>query len=292
MAASPHFKFVTDLAAAFNKGEISLPSFPDIVVRIRNTLEKEDVYIDQVSQVVNSDPVLVSRLLLFANSSAYNSSGNRIDTVEAAISRLGFDLVKNTAVSLAVRQMFLAEQHKDLAPALRKVWQQSMQLAAMCSAVVDGRRAFKEETAFMCGLLHYVGKLYIFTQARNYPEFVNDPKGFKVVLKTWFPKVGSCIVESWGFPKDICQTLDTEEYITEYSSKAPTLVDVIVVSLMLLKHISRANRAGVDPETAESDFVVEEVPAMSRLGLHENELPQLCTGFEEKLTLLREALTG
>lgn len=292
MVASPHFKFVADLAGAFNNGEIALPSFPDIVVRIRKTLEKEDVYIDQVTQVVNTDPVLVSRLLLFANSSAYNPSGNRIETVEAAISRLGFELVKNTAVSLAVRQMFLAEQHKDIAPVLRSIWQNSTQLAAMCAAVVDGRRVFKEETAFLCGLLHFVGKLYIITRARNYPEFKGNPQALQDIMDGWYPKVGSCIVESWDFPEEIAQTLDTEEHQTAYTSKAPTLVDVVVVAKLLLKHVSRASKAGVDPALTECDFVADDEPAMARLGIHENELPQLYLVFQEKLTAVREALTA
>ena len=174
MAASPHFEFVADLAAAFNQGAISLPSFPDIVVRIRRTLEREDVHIGQVAKVVKADPVLVSKLLVFANSAAHNPAGHRIESVETAVSRLGFELVKNTAVSLAVRQMFLSQKHKDIAPLLRAVWQESMQLSAMSSAVADGHSGFDREAALLSGLLHYVGKLYIVTRASDYPGFASD----------------------------------------------------------------------------------------------------------------------
>lgn len=292
MAASPHFQFVVDLAGAFNAGKIRLPSFPDIVIRIRKTLEKENVHVEQVSQVVKTDPMLVSRLLVFANSAAYNPSGTRIDTIEVALNRLGFDLVRSTAVSMAVRQMFLAEQHKEIAPALRKIWQKSMQLAAMCSAIVGGRRVFREETAFMCGLLHYVGKLYIVKEAKNYPEMLKNPGELTRVLTEWHSKVGKCIVESWDFPAEVAESLDTAENVSNYTSKSPTLVDVVVVALQLLKHIGNASKAGEDPATAELEFDPDKEPAMKRLDIHEEELPILYASFQEKLSSIGEALKG
>ncbi|MBT8085202.1 MAG: HDOD domain-containing protein [Woeseia sp.] len=292
MVANPHFEFLADLAKAFNAGKISLPSFPDIVLRIRKTLEKEDVYIEQVSQVVKTDPMLVSRLLVFANSTAYNPSGTRIDTLEVALNRLGFDLVRSTAVSMAVRQMFLAEQHKEIAPALRKIWQKSMQIAAMCAAVVDNRRSFKEESAFMCGLLHYVGKLYIIKEMKNYPALLRDPVELKSVLTEWHPKVGKCIVESWDFSSEVAQTLDAKEYMSEYNSKSPTLADVVYVAKILLRHIGVAKKAGVDPRLAETEFVPAEIPAMQRLGIEDNELPLLYQTFDDKLSAIREALAS
>ncbi len=292
MAASPHFEFVADLANAFNKGAICLPSFPDIVVRIRKTLEKEDVYVDQVVKVVKTDPALVSKLLVFANSAAHNPSGYPITSVDVAVSRLGFELVKNTAVSLAVQQMFLAKKHRDIAPKLRAIWQDSMQLSAMCSAVADGRKQFDQDTAFVCGLLHYVGKLYILTRAKEYPGFLSDDGMLQSVIDEWHPKVGTSVVESWEFGEDVARTLDTAEHVSPYTSKAPELVDVVATAELLLAHVKAAVTAGKDPAQVEHDQAVSGHPSMARLGISDGDLPLLYVTFQEKLSLVREALTG
>ncbi len=292
MAASPHFEFVSDLAAAFNEGAISLPSFPDIVVRIRRTLEKDDVHIDKVVRVVKTDPVLVSRLLVFANSAAYNPAGHRIESVDVAVSRLGFDLVKSTAISLALRQAFLAEQHRDIAPMLRAVWQESMQLSAMASAIVDGRRSFDNESAFMSGLLHYVGKVYIMTRAKDYPGFATDSVMLEEVIREWHPKIGASVVESWGFPEDIVRTVDTGENVNDYTSMAPELVDVVAAAEVLLQRVGEAVRSGRDPSSVDAGDPALEHPSMARLGISGSDLPLLYGGFQERLSIVREALTG
>ena len=118
MAANPLFDFVSALALDLNRADVHLPSFPEVV--------------------------LVSRLLVFANSAQYNPAGVRVQSLETAIGRLGFELVKSTAISLAVKQMFLAKQHKDIAPAIRKVWQKSMQHGAMTTAVAEHAKLHKE----------------------------------------------------------------------------------------------------------------------------------------------------
>lgn len=292
MAASPHFQFVADLAAQFNQGAISLPSFPDIVVRIRKTLEKDDVSIDQVCKVVQTDPVLVSKLLVFANSSAHNPSGYRIDSLDVAISRLGFELVKNTAVSMAVQQMFLAEKHKDIAQHLRTVWQDSMQLSAMCSAVAAGRKGINEETAFLCGLLNYVGKLYIFTRAKNYPGFAEDESALAAISADWHPQIGKSIVESWGFSEAIAKSVDADNNISEYVSKAPTLVDVVVIAKKLLQRVNKAVAEGREPGEVEVMNSKSDQAALTRLHIEEEDLNGIFETFQEKLTVIREALTG
>lgn len=292
MAVSPHYEFVADLAAAFNKGNICLPSFPDIVVRIRRTLEREDVQIEQVVKVVKADPVLVSKLLVFANSSAHNPAGHRIESVETAVSRLGFELVKNTAVSLAVRQMFVSQKHKDIAPMLRAVWQESMQLSAMGSAVADGRRGFDREAAFISGLLHFVGKLYIVTRARDYPGFASDPVMLQEVIDEWHPKIGASVIESWRFPEDIVRTVDTAENVSEYTSKSPELVDVVASAEVLLNRVSAAVRDRRDPSVLDPSEPALEHPSMVRLGISGEDLPLLYGTFQEKLSVIREALTG
>lgn len=286
MAANPLFDFVSALALDLNRAEVHLPSFPEVVIRIRKLLEKEDVTVAQVSSAVNMDAVLVSRLLVFANSAQYNPAGVRVQSLETAIGRLGFELVKSTAISLAVRQMFLARQHKDIAPAIRSIWQKSMQHGAMATAVA-GHAKLHKETAFLCGLLHRVGKLYILMRAKQYPGSFDNMEHFRGVLRDWHPKVGRCIVETWEFSEEVARTMDPTEFLHEYSHRKPTLVDAVYAASILLQYFSQGAPAPGD----ELPQIMRD-PAFARLGIDSIDLVPLYQGYQEQLTAVREALTG
>ncbi len=51
--AEEQFRFVNLLALELTNGDISLPSLPDVVVKIRNMLEKDDVDFHKISGAVS-----------------------------------------------------------------------------------------------------------------------------------------------------------------------------------------------------------------------------------------------
>ena len=105
MKQEDQFRFVSLLALELDNGDISLPSLPDVVMKIRKLLSSEDCDFGRVSQAVSVDPVLVSRLFVFANSAFYNRANVKIETLDGAIGRLGFEVVRSAAMSLAMKQL-------------------------------------------------------------------------------------------------------------------------------------------------------------------------------------------
>ena len=277
-AGSERFEFVRQLARDLGRGEISLPSFPAIVIKIRDLLEDDDCDFGQVSKIVSADAVLVSRLLIFANSAYYSRSAEKIDNLETAIVRLGLEEVRNTALTLAVRQLVLAEDHDNIVGFLREIWAHSMRLASMSHAVAEQHAAVNAETAFMCGLLHEIGKLYILTKAKDFPDFLGDEQSIREVLNDWHPQIGRSIVESWGFQQAVIESMDPGEFMDDRGKSAPKMVDVVYVACMLL-------------EKGEEDRVeLLEFPAFKKLELDEGKLNRAELGFQEKLASLEESL--
>ena len=90
------------------------------------------------------------------------------------------------------------------------------------------------DNAFLCGLLHEVGKLYILTKARDFPGLMGDPDSLSVVLEQWYSSVGKSIVEAWGFSDEIANSLDLEEHLIDDKSAAASLVDVIYAAKTIL----------------------------------------------------------
>ena len=280
MDKSDHFRFVSLLALELDNGDISLPSLPDVVTKIRNMLERDDCDFDKVSQAVSVDPVLVSKLFVYANSAYYNRANVKIETLEAVIGRLGFEVVRNTAMSLAMKQLYNSDKHDKTANQQRKIWARGMKLSSMAFAIAQQQPALNQETAFLCGLMHEVGKLYILTKAEDFPELLGDADSLQLVYDEWNPQISKSIIESWGFSEDVVHTADPESYVQEDADAPADLVDVIVVARLLL-----------DGKEASLEDVFDEDNSCRRLGVAKDAAPALMSAYREKLQSMQQSLS-
>ena len=238
-------KFLKELANDLNSRNISLPSFPDVVIRIRSELEDPTCTADQLAGVARTDPVLVSRLLVAANSAFHNRAGIRIVDLNLAVSRLGFEAVRNAAIALAVEQIFRSSRHPDLREPLRDLWSRSISLSSMCYVLASGQEAVSEDSAFLCGLLHDIGKLYILQKAKDFPRLLGDRESLQKVLAEWHPGIGRSIVESWEFPPEIADTINLADVWHDRGSKKASMIDVVYTAVALID--SPDEMLGEDP---------------------------------------------
>ena len=280
MDRSEHFRFVSLLALELDNGDISLPSLPDVVTKIRNMLEREDCDFDKISQAVSVDPVLVSKLFVYANSAYYNRANVRIETLDAVIGRLGFEVVRNTAMSLAMKQLYSSDRHDKTANQQRKIWARGMKMSSMAFAIAQKHPELNQETAFLCGLMHEVGKLYILTKAEDFPDLLGDANSLQLVYDEWNPQISKSIIESWGFSDDVIHTADPGSYVQQETDAPADLVDVIVVAGLLL-----------DGNEANPEQVFEDDASCRRLGVGKNAAPALMLAYREKLQSMQQSLS-
>ncbi len=273
------FRFVSLLALELENGDISLPSLPDVVLKIRRMLENDDCDFEQISQAISVDPVLVSRLFVFANSAYYNRANLQIETLDGAIGRLGFEVVRNTAMSLAMKQLYASEKHSHASKSLRKVWAQGMKLSCMSFAVARVCTDRNHETAFLCGLMHEVGKLYIITKAEDFPGLLGDKKNFDSVLDEWNGQVSKSIIESWGFSEEMAESADPEHYLDPDTESEPKFVDIVIAAQRLL-----------DLSADTLDEVAEEDPSFIKLKLTTARLPDVMGAYRDKLQTMQKSL--
>lgn len=279
MSKEDQFRFVSLLALELENGDIVLPSLPDVVMKIRQMLSSNTADFDQVSRAVGVDPVLVSRLFVFANSAYYNRANIKIETLDGAIGRLGFEVVRNTAMSLAMKQLYAAEKHSHAAKHLRAIWARGMKLSCMAFAVARRTTAVNEETAYLCGLMHEVGKLYIVTKAEEFPEILGNEDSLKAMFDEWNGQISKSIIESWGFGDEVAESADPQQYLNEDPDSEIRLVDVIWASRHLVDL--------TDPESAD----IEEMPSCVKLGINAGTLATVLGEYRNKLTTMQESLS-
>ena len=280
MSDDEQARFLQGLAEDLNSKEIALPSFPDVVVKIRTALEDPKCSADRLAEVAKTDPVLVSRLLIAANSAFHNRAGIEIVDLNLAISRLGFEVVRNTAIALAVEQIFNAGQYDELRSRLKDLWARSICMSSMSYVLARASGTINADNAFLSGLLNEVGKLYILTKAREYPSFLGNEESLETVLSEWHPQVGRSIVESWGFSADIANSIEADESTVKESVVGVSLADVIIASKILLE----------DAEEALGSDALH--PSISRLNISEDSYPELNEAYELHTQSMRHSIGG
>tara|TARA_R110002096_G_scaffold130643_5_gene279927 strand:- start:23171 stop:24013 length:843 start_codon:yes stop_codon:yes gene_type:complete len=279
MAKSDHFRFVSLLALELDNGDINLPSLPDVVMKIRNMLQRDDCDFGRISQAVSIDPVLVSRLFVFANSAFYNRANVKIETLDGAIGRLGFEVVRNAAMSLAMKQLYSSDKHDKLAKHLRAVWARGMKLSSMAFAIAELRKELNSETAFLCGLLHEIGKLYILTKAEEFPEFLGDPESLESVMEEWNSQISKSIVESWGFPQEVIESTDPDTCQNQEIDAPADLVDVIRIAKIL-----------VDGNEQNLQTIFDADLSCQKLGMNEDVAADVMLAYRDKLKTMQQSL--
>ncbi len=174
-----------DLAGIRPDAQVSLPGVPQIVTRLQQMLSDPEVGIPQLVPVINYEPVLVGRVLQMANSAALNPTRKKVADIRTAVTRVGFDLLRSAALAYAMRQLSQAHQVKDIRPHLEALWERSAWTAAVSFVIARKFTRVNRDLAFLGGLMHGVGKLFILTRAAHYPFVLRDRTKYGAILRKW-----------------------------------------------------------------------------------------------------------
>ncbi|MDJ0812372.1 MAG: HDOD domain-containing protein [Woeseiaceae bacterium] len=279
MSTEEQAQFLQQLAEDLNSKNIKLPSFPDVVINIRTALEDPQCSSERLADVVRTDAVLVARLLVGANSAFHNRAGIEITDLALAISRLGFEVVRNMAITLAVEQIFNASQHDALKSSIKDIWSSSLSLASMCFVIARNSETVNPDNAFLCGLLHQIGKLYILTKAQDYPNFLGDAESLSSVLDEWYASVGKLIVESWGFPDEIANSVEYEDHLIREGNASASMIDVIYAAQLILQQDDQD-----DPLAESTDDII------ARLRLTTDSWPSVREAYDLHSQSMRQSV--
>jgi HD-like signal output (HDOD) protein len=243
--------FLANLATEVSKGTVNLPCFPDVVMRIRKALAEPDVGLAEIVRIVGTEPRLAARLLQAANSAAFNPAGKHLTDLRAAITRLGHRPVQSAAMSFAVKQLRLAPALRNISKPLNLLWEQSISVAAICQVVARRTRISPEE-AFLTGLLHGIGRLYIMVRSVGKSDKLYQDPAFVDMISSWHAAIGKAVLENWGFDEHMAEALGDQDDHDHSGKHEADLTDVLVVAVALARVLREPGPRSVDTDSIKS----------------------------------------
>lgn len=275
MSQDEHFQFVKAIAMDLNRDDVKLPSFPDVVVRIRSALNSPDTTAEQVADILGVDAVLASRILVLANSSYYNPAGVKIQSLGPAVGRIGFEKVRSAAITYAIEQLHLSKEFDAVKADLRELWSAGLRLGAMSEVIARECTKFDSDGAFIAGLLHRIGTLYIFSKYKEYPALIGDAESRQHIIDEWSAPIGESIVANWKFPKEIRATLNPDEGEEPAPGDGASLCDVVIVA---------------KDSIADNALQPLDTPSYRRLAITEDQVSLINDAYHERLTSLASSV--
>jgi HD-like signal output (HDOD) protein len=225
---------------------------------------------------------LAARLLQTANSAAFNHTGKPLTDLRTAITRLGYQLVQSAAVAFAVQQMKDEPTLRSIAKPLAGLWQESIAVASICQ-VVARRTEVSPDEAFLTGLLHGIGRLYIMVRAVGMAGAFSDRASFMDLVSGWHATIGKAVLENWGFAEEMSAAVgDQGESAREHKrNHQADLTDILIASVILGEDMKMPSPRAVD---------IAGVQAFSVIGLSAADCVAVLTHAECQLGSLQDAL--
>jgi putative nucleotidyltransferase with HDIG domain len=243
----------------------NIPMLPELATRVISLVSDPNVTLTHLAQVITKDQVLTTRLLSLANS-AYYASAADISSVPEAIMRVGSLAVRNQAVTLCVtsrmtdRRVY-GEQGQDLV-------HHGIGTAYVARLVAD-ETSQPPDQAFLCGLLHDIGKLVMlkwrYDHVKRTGEMI-DPSLFEQMLATRHAEVGSLALQRWGLPADL-----EEPVLCHHDYAAATGNRELAAVIYLANRLSHRYGFGCQPD----DYDPMTDPVTEELGLDANWIAEL-----------------
>lgn len=248
--------FINKLLHDLDNDSLVLPTLPEVALRVRDALADEEQSLADVSKVITTDAALSARLIQISNSPLLRTS-HAIESVEAAVTRMGSNMVRNLVTSIVMEQMFQATSDAT-DTRLRNLWEHSIQVAAIASALTTQFTKLKPDISLLGGLVHDIGALPILSRVEDVPEILNDEVLLDKVISETHARIGQAILTKWNFPPELVAVAAEHENLNRNSGGDIDYVDIIIVSNL-------QNLIGTDHPHTKLDW--NKIPAFKKLGL-------------------------
>lgn len=189
-----------------------LPALPRVYARLRQAIAREDVSAGEVAKIVSDDSAVAAKVLHVVNS-AFFRLARPITRIEQAVVHLGFNAIRNLALSaevfcqwpaVAVPAGFEPEQLQAHARAV-----------AAGAHALAGHRAWADD-AMLAGLLHDIGYWVMLQQCPRDVEAavvlcrqnsISLYAAERTVFGTTHAEMGAYLLGLWGLPYPILEAV-------------------------------------------------------------------------------------
>ena len=223
-----------------------LPVIAPVAVHVLTMSMKDDVELDKLTRLIESDPVLTARILKLVNN-IQSGLIEKVSTVRQAVALAGLNQVRCALLGVIFSDHFYSDQ--KLGQEIKELWSHSLMTASLAKIIARQVYPELEQTAFVAGIMHDIGKIVIMeTFPDNYRtvEELRSKMGLTCIdaeqkaMDTNHCLAGELLAKQWNIPEKIVDCIVFHHALTGWDdipSCNSELVNLVSLANLLARDI-------------------------------------------------------
>lgn len=189
-------------------------TLPHVAIRVTQMVNDDNSTMRDFEEIIQMDPVLVSRLLKLVNSPFFGLSG-RVESIAKAVVMVGMKNLRNLVAVEALRSMF-NDDEGSAGFSRQHLWLHSATVAILCDMI--GKRIFGDarEDLFLAGIIHDIGLIaedqVVGDKLREACQLYQPGKNTIIgcereVIGTDHAEVGFKLAKEWKMPQEVLSAI-------------------------------------------------------------------------------------
>lgn len=260
---------------------IELPVFHSIAIRLQHLLETPHFTMDEVISTCNEDQSLAGQILKLANSTVYVGRV-RTETIKDAVIRMGAQQVSNLAMAASQAGLHVSE-HQVINRFMQSLWTHSHACAVGSRLLVRsaGYPQYADQ-AYMAGLLHDVGKLYLLKalerlNSRGVAQAALEEELLLEIFAELHVEQGCRLMEHWNMPKIYYNV------VANHHSVNFDVSDTVLTAVRVVNAACKVKGIGLVHDPA---LDLQALPETAMLQLSQDELEDLFEVLDDSQELM------
>lgn len=238
-------EFVESVREDLRANKIYLPTLPALALEALLVINDVDSSASDLEKVISRDAALTARLIRYANSPLYRGL-NTITTIKPAITRIGFQRVKNAVYAVSMKEVFRTSV-KEIEKRMDNLWAHSVKVGAQAAILAKSQSGLDADVALVAGLVHDIGHIPLLVKACQYEALINKPEVLDKILQKLHTQLGGSILKLWKFDTSVIAAAAEHEDLTRDPGDSPVdYVDVVQVANILSHEGSSHRLATID----------------------------------------------
>lgn len=231
---------------------------PEVIHLIQELSTKAfSITVKELAEIISQDVAVTAKVISAANTVGYNPTGVPVNTVSQSIQVIGFERVRNLAISLllvqnAEQSMTAQEQREAAAFALSS--------GLVAQSLMDRQGSLDPEQAFVCTSLRNYGRLLMTTflideyrEALERAQQLGEDRAFREVFGLTPLELSYHLLLSSHLPKEILRSLQTLPTTMVHSTVLRPEDELLIMADFAVRLCSLATNAELDPEHFKSE---------------------------------------
>lgn len=184
-------------------------SLPDIASRLLEILQEDDVDVNEIVRLIESDPVISMKVLKMSNSPIFQARSQIVD-LNQATQILGTKRVSDIVFSVSLHSKLFIGRNLNIYPLLEKYFYNSFLVGNLSKVFIDYYDSRTRNGLFVSGLLHDIGRMIMIQmEPLDYVrvielmdlEGISEIEAENHIFKENHTNVGTNLADVWALPE-------------------------------------------------------------------------------------------